>query len=84
MTVKNYKMKVQKLRSNWGNSGSQEEKCDLSLWESQLCKEIFTRFYYKLGVPGIAAIVGLTGWLFGFYGISTIVGYLMPNPFLYK
>ena len=22
--------------------------------------------------------------LFGFYGISTIVGYLMPNPFLYK
>ena len=24
------------------------------------------------------------GWLFGFYGISTFVGYLMPNPFLYK
>ena len=24
------------------------------------------------------------GWLFGFYGISTIVGYSMPNPFLYK
>ena len=23
-------------------------------------------------------------WLFGFYGISTFVGYLMPNPFLYK
>ena len=23
-------------------------------------------------------------WLFGFYGISTLVGYLMPNPFLYK
>ncbi len=22
------------------------------------------------------------GWV-GFYGISTIVGYLMPNPFLY-
>ena len=22
--------------------------------------------------------------LFGFYGISTFVGYLMPNPFLYK
>ena len=21
--------------------------------------------------------------MFGFYGISTIVGYLMPNPFLY-
>ena len=24
------------------------------------------------------------GWLFGFYGISTIVGYLMPNQFLWK
>ena len=23
-------------------------------------------------------------FLFGFYGISTFVGYLMPNPFLYK
>ena len=23
----------------------------------------------------------LVGWLFGFYGISTFVGYLMPNPF---
>ena len=22
--------------------------------------------------------------LFGVYGISTFVGYLMPNPFLYK
>ena len=25
-----------------------------------------------------------TGWLFEFYGISTFVGYLMPNPFSYK
>ena len=24
------------------------------------------------------------GWLVEFYGISTIVGYLMPNPLLYK
>ena len=23
-----------------------------------------------------------TGWLFGFYGISTFVGYLMPNSFI--
>ena len=23
-------------------------------------------------------------WLVGFYGISTFVGYLMPNPFLYE
>ena len=26
----------------------------------------------------------LVGRLFGFYGISTFVGYLMPNPFLCK
>ena len=26
----------------------------------------------------------LVSWLIGFYGISTFVGYLMPNPFLYK
>ena len=26
-------------------------------------------------------ICGLVGWLVGFYGISTIVGHLMPNPF---
>ena len=24
------------------------------------------------------------GWLVWFYGISTIVGYLTPNPFFYK
>ena len=26
----------------------------------------------------------LVDWLFGFYGLSTYVGYLMPNLFLYK
>ena len=26
----------------------------------------------------------LVGWLFGFCGISTFVGYLTPNPFLYQ
>ena len=26
----------------------------------------------------------MIGWLCGFYGISTSVGYLMPNPFLYE
>ena len=26
----------------------------------------------------------LVGWFVGFYGISTFVGYLMPNPFLCK
>ena len=33
----------------------------------------------------INALSKLTnGWLLGVYGISTIVGYLTPNPFLYK
>ena len=26
----------------------------------------------------------VVGWLVGFYGISTFVGYLISNPFLYK
>ena len=26
----------------------------------------------------------LVGWLVGIYGISTIVGYLTPNPFLWE
>ena len=28
--------------------------------------------------------MNVVSWLFGFYGISTLVGYLMPYPFLYK
>ena len=24
----------------------------------------------------------VVGWLFGFYGLSTFMGYLKPNPFL--
>ena len=28
--------------------------------------------------------IWLVVWLFGFYGLSTFVGYLMPNPFLFK
>ena len=29
-------------------------------------------------------IIIIQGWLVGFYGISTFVGYLTPNPFLCK
>ena len=28
--------------------------------------------------------LNFVGWLFRFYGISTFVGYLMPNPFVCK
>ena len=39
-----------------------------------------TIFYSK--PLGIIPIVPITiGWLVGFYGISTFVGYLTPNPF---
>ena len=41
---------------------------------SDRCNFIFV--LCKLNVP--------IGWLVGFYGISTFVGYLTLNPFLYK
>ena len=42
---------------------------------------------FRYGVLKIGHVKGwLVGWLVGwvFYGISTFVGYLMPNPFLCK
>ena len=30
----------------------------------------------------VQTIIVVGCWLVGFYGISTFVGYLMPNPFL--
>ena len=43
-------------------------------------------WWFTLGFQKVQLIVSviLVGWLFGFYSISTLVGYLMPNPFLYK
>ena len=43
-------------------------------------KLIFIIFTYKIYHHLIAGYC----WLVGFYGISTFVGYLMPNPFLCK
>ena len=34
-------------------------------------------------LPAQGLSLGLA-WFVGFYGISTFVGYLTPNPFLYK
>ena len=36
------------------------------------------------GAVEYTASLQRVGGLFGFYGIFTFVGYLMPNPFLYK
>ena len=35
-------------------------------------------------LPLFTEWLSLVGWLVGFYGISTFVGYLRPNPFLCK
>ena len=45
-----------------------------------LCSDVVGVFYRSSCKGGC----WLVGWLVGFYGISTFVGYLMPNPFLYK
>ena len=42
---------------------------------------VYSIFAWLGDYPGFGFLVG---WLFGFYGTSTFVGYLMPNPFLYK
>ena len=38
---------------------------------------------FCLGVNSEWMVV-VVDWLFRFYGISIFIGYLMPNPFLYK
>ena len=38
----------------------------------------------KKSNPKIMNSLWLVGWLVGIYGISTFIGYLMPNPFLWK
>ena len=45
--------------------------------------------YYKCDVTFVYILLlckksVCTIWFVGFYGISTLVGYLKPNPFLYK
>ena len=40
--------------------------------------------YWRLGSISTIRPAMPHRWLFGFYGISTFVGYLIPNPFLCK
>ena len=37
-----------------------------------------------IGIIPYSGFTGWVGWLFEFYGISTFVCYLTPNPFLCK
>ena len=39
-------------------------------------------YYYKSDI--YRSIFQIKVWFVGFYGISTFVGYLTPNPFLCK
>ena len=48
--------------------------CNFSRWQLNINMHIYE--CYCLGMMFVC--------LFGFYGISTFVGYLIPNPFLYK
>ena len=50
------------------------------------CYESFKQcMIYTILIPrDMPMSFDLVGWLVGFYGISTFVGYLMPIPFLYK
>ena len=44
----------------------------------------FLNEYFVDNVLDKQDLIWLVGWLVSFYGISTFVGYLMPNTFLYK
>ena len=39
---------------------------------------------FKKVMNPLSHLLWIVGLLFGFNGISIFVGYLMPNPFLYK
>ena len=48
-----------------------------------LCRYAFGVFYCPRW-PGYILMSWLVGWLVGFYGISTFIGYIMPNPIFYN
>ena len=49
-----------------------------------LTTNVLMKFRFLLNIISNRSVGWLVGWLVGFYGISTFVGYLMPNPFLDK
>ena len=62
---------------------------NLSLYEIQKKKNAFCEIVYLLRSRVSTLLINKTQkdslvWFVGFYGISTFVGYLSPNPFLSK
>ena len=66
--------------------------CDTAVSEFKFLSPYYVHFQtnvfwegMKLVIPSIMGLIvpRLRFGLVEFYGISTIVGYLMPNPFLY-
>ena len=50
-----------------------------------ICACIVVHGYTTPSVRVLSSVLNrMVGWLFGFYGISTFVGYLMPNPVLFQ
>ena len=47
-------------------------------------KQKIEQFYLTHSGENHRNYLSKVGWLVEFYGMSTFVGYLMPNPFLYK
>ena len=66
------------------NVGHRITRCNVNLCQSIITYSSSTLVPNKYLIEVYVFMGGLVGWLVGFYGISTFVGYLMPNPFLYK
>ena len=51
---------------------------------TKIISKIFLQRDIQLDRSWLVGPVNVDSLLFGLYGISIYVGYLMPNPFLYK
>ena len=58
----------------------QHENCDMTVTAIQILDGMLDTVPKSLE----RRLEKMVGWLIGFHGILTFVGYLMPNPFLYK
>ena len=79
----NFEMSVTKMSFNKSLKNETPQKCnrvDVHTETGSLSQvQDFIEFSLHIIIIG-----GMLGWLVSFYGISTFVGYLMSDPFLYK